>query len=138
MKNNLNSLINSLQKVIDFFKVVPNGEVWIKILSKIKLDIINHNSREDALKLLDNYFGGMGSLNDVVFTERNKNLPIGYTEKEANKKFEILLDKLFKDYKLLNGTILDKIKWEVNRFKNRKKLPTRILNAFSRDSRNAT
>lgn len=132
MKNNMNNFINSLQRVIDFFNNVPNGNSWVVILTKIKSDIINQDTRREALNLLNDYFGGMGSLNDMVFCEGNKNIPEGYNEKQTNKEFEILLDKLFKEYKLFEGSIWDRIKWSYKEFNNRKNPPLRVLNAFNR------
>ena len=99
MENSISNLVTSLQRVIEFFSIIPNWKDWTDILIKIKLGIIDGDTREEALKLLSTYFGGMGTLNDLVFCEGNRNIPDGYTEHEANKEFEVLLHKLYKDFK---------------------------------------
>jgi hypothetical protein len=43
------------------------------------------------------YFGGMGSLNDLVFCDVNDNIPTGYTAIEANTRLRALLDRIFRE-----------------------------------------
>jgi hypothetical protein len=138
MNTNIKRLLASLEQLIAFFQKVPRGTNWIDILSDIRSKLSSVQTRDEGLALLDRYFRGMGTLNDVFFARDNHNIPVGYSEKQANREFERLLDVVFKDYKLLNGTYLDRIWWEFLRFKHRRNLPPRVINAFARKSTRAT
>jgi hypothetical protein len=48
-----------------------------------------------GVKALKKYFGAMGSLNDLVISEMNRNLHPGLSETAANERLDRLLDELF-------------------------------------------
>ena len=52
-------------------------------------------SRAAGLELLAECYGGMGSLNDLVFSLHASNVPDGYTEERANHEFRALKRQLY-------------------------------------------
>jgi hypothetical protein len=99
-------------------------------LSVIRVGILKTNSRAKALAELESCFGGMGSLNDLVFCELNSNLPGDRTEAQANEEFGRLLDRCFRELRLASGSQIDRLRWWWLEWRHRGELPPRIKNAF--------
>jgi hypothetical protein len=72
----------------------------------------------------------MGTLNDLVFSSLNGNLPDNHTEAQANDEFGHLLDRCFRELRLINGSKIDRIRWRWLEWRHRRELPPRIRNAF--------
>jgi hypothetical protein len=68
---------------------------WPAILTKIRQGLATEASQGEAVQTLQSYFGGMGSLNDIILCQENQNLPIGRGMEEANKELDDLLDEIF-------------------------------------------
>lgn len=107
MSTDINNLLASLNQLIVFLEKIPVGNEWIQPLSDIRLKISTTSSRLEGVDLLSTCFGGMGSLNDIFFDARNRNIPDGYTAEEANKKFEELLNALYENLKSADGKLFD-------------------------------
>lgn len=96
----INDLIDSLEKVIDFLRK-SNEISWANDLeeqySKIQKAFKKKDltSMENSVDTIKSYFGGMGSLNDIIICRANKNVPKGFSQIMANKKLEKLLDDVF-------------------------------------------
>jgi hypothetical protein len=78
----------------------PAYSVWESGLAGIQDRLGSPETRAAALKELvekREYFGGMGSLNDLFFCEANHNIPTGYTAGEANARLTSLLDRIFRE-----------------------------------------
>lgn len=52
-------------------------------------------TRAAGIDIIRNFFGGMGSLQDLVFTEEGGNLPEGLAEREANEIFRREMEALY-------------------------------------------
>lgn len=120
-------LIKAIDELMDFL-AKANQKHWVNILSEIKNDLNHPDKRDNALKTLGQYFGGMGSLNDIWFSQ--KHAPQGYSPEQANLKLDKLLDNLFKEYKLFGVPLIGRILWKILEFKHKKDVPPRIKNAF--------
>lgn len=122
-------LIESIDNVTSFLRSA-NSNYWTSKLEEIRGRLLKQDQRIDALNDLDKLFGGMGTLNDLVFCEANDNLPNGEDEANFNNKFSELLDNLFKEMKLVNSGYLMRFYWHYLEFKHRDDLPPRIKKAF--------
>jgi uncharacterized protein YggL (DUF469 family) len=74
----------------------------------------------------------MSSLNDLYFSERNGNLPAGYSADQANAEFDRLMDVLFRENRLASKGVWDRVLWRYLEFKHRGELPPRIKKGFGR------
>lgn len=74
------------------------------------------------------YFGGMGSLNDLVFCPENENAPTGYTMEDANRELERLLDRIYRCLSLYGVSAATRAAWL--RQENESELPIRIRASF--------
>jgi hypothetical protein len=108
------------------------SEHWVGILKAIDEQLSNPVTVELGRRALESCFGGMGSLNDLVFSEGNGNLPAGYTAEQANAEFYRLMDVLFRENRLASKGISDRLLWRYLEFKHRGELPPRIKKAFGR------
>jgi hypothetical protein len=103
------SVISALSEVINFLNQCGTGEIfWQNNLIEIKNELLNKETFEEALFRLKNYFGGMGSLNDLYFCETNKNLPKNVNVEDFNLKWKTLLNCLFKEVYLFGKSEIDK------------------------------
>jgi hypothetical protein len=102
------------------------------MLESVRGGVLDANRKDAALGELGSYFGGMGSLNDLVFCFANGNVPANYTEVRANEEFGFLLDRCFKEFQLINASFLDRIHWWWLERRHDGELPPRIKNAFAR------
>ena len=133
IKSNDNSkkLRDALQEVINFLEQTSE-KYWANELRKIDKRLIDKEQREKALEDLDNYFGGMGSLNDLYFCEANENLPDGQSEKKVNAQLDKLLNVLYKKLSLLNASPITRAYWEWLEWRYRNEPPPRIKKTFRR------
>jgi hypothetical protein len=96
----INDLKYSLEKLIDFLRKSHEvswandlEEQYHKILKAIEIkDLIGV---EKYIETITPYFGGMGSLNDIVICRANRNVPRGLSGIMANRKLNKMLDDLF-------------------------------------------
>ena len=127
-------VISALQEVIDFISKTPE-KIWEKTLTDIKNRLLKKRKRKKALANLENFFGGMGTLNDIYFCETNKNLPKGTLEKDFNTTWNELLDVLFKELRLVGASSTDREEWEKLEEECCDELPPRIKKAFRSHTR---
>ncbi len=122
----LKNAVEDLKKFLE----LTGSEFWIKrldgIISKLSTDV----SRSQGAKELKELFGGMGSLNDLYFCETNGNLPEHKSEKEFNARFSNLMDRVFKELRLMDSGFLARLKWTWLEFKHRGELTPRIKKTF--------
>lgn len=132
MRSSTHLLRKELVRLIRFFEL-SKAEFWVKFLGGILQRLEDPMEREKARIDLDNCFGGMGSLNDLVLSVTNQNLPEGWSEEAANDHLNRLLNRVFKENRLVGKSRFDRFKWKLLEIKHRNDLPPRILNSFSRD-----
>lgn len=125
--NKKGNLTESLIQLIDFF-TLANMTFWVNKINPILAKIGSSHSQKKAVKSLLKFFGGMGSLNDIYICDQNKNIPLGFTEKEANQKLKELLDRVFRDACLLNATTQQVADWL--EAEESSELPLRIARTF--------
>jgi hypothetical protein len=128
----MNNLAKCISEVIDFLKKSPgeSSARWVKILQDIRTDLSSEPKKLEAISLFRQYFGGMGTLNDILFCEYNKNVPPHLSEEDANLIFAKLLDRCFRELKLINGTFFDRLYWRILEFVHKGELSPRIKNSF--------
>jgi hypothetical protein len=68
---------------------------WLPKLEAIADKLGSKREATEALHELGDLFGGMGSLNDIVFCKENQNVPVGLAPAVANRRMDMLLDELF-------------------------------------------
>jgi len=101
---------------------------WVQVLSSIAKRLEEPGGRRVALQELLAQFGGMDTLNDLVFCEANRNIPAGRTETAANRELNQLLDRIFREASLYWANESDRaerLSWEASA-----ELPPRVQNAF--------
>jgi hypothetical protein len=118
---NKDDLIRSLSALIDFLYKHKESQ-WMEVLFGIRSDLQHKALEEEALERLSNVFGGMGSLNDLVFEGP-----------EADQESCRLLDAVFRDMKLYHGTAADRIQWRKLEDAHKEEPPPRIKHAFRKD-----
>jgi uncharacterized protein DUF6966 len=116
--------LNRLQQLL----AKSGGGGWVSILQGIATRLWQPDTRAQALKELKEYFGGMGSLNDVYFCEENKNIPTGYTAEAAQQELNALLDRTFRGVSIFGGSAAERSEWA--EWEASSGLPPRIQNAF--------
>jgi hypothetical protein len=122
----------SLAELVDYLRASPGTDsaAWVQALSTIQAGILKPDGRAKALAELQSCFGGMGTLNDLVFSRLNGNLPDHLTEAQANEEFGHLLDRCFRELRLVNGSKIDRLRWWWLEWRHRRELPPRIKSAF--------
>jgi len=109
----------------------PTGSVfWVNELKEIESRLSDDLLINEAAHKFENMFGGMGSLNDLIFCQTNKNLPNGETEKEFNERFSSLMNNAFKELRLLDMGVLSRLQWMWLDCRNKGDLPPRIKKTF--------
>jgi Domain of unknown function (DUF6966) len=103
-------------------------EYWSTALHDVAQRIATGPDRDAALQELKGYFGGMGSLNDILFCETNRNIPAGSTAEAANGELDRLLDRVFRELCLLGVAPPDRKEWLA--LEAEAELPPRVQNAF--------
>jgi hypothetical protein len=121
-----------LKSIGDLQDLLRSGGMtsWADRLEEVQEGLKSRATCAKAIEQLNSYFGGMGSLNDVCFHPMNKNVPAGLTPEQANGRLELLLNRIFRDLRLLNAPFPFRILWYWLEWKHRKELPPRIKNAF--------
>lgn len=107
-----------------------NAKFWPAYLNDIADQLNNPKTIEEGRNKLEDCFGGMGSLNDLLFTEMNGNLPPGYSAEEVNHEFDLLLNSVFRE-RLASKGRWDRLLWRFYEFKHRGELPPRIKKTFA-------
>jgi hypothetical protein len=125
----LESLQDDVHQLQHLFGLA-NATHWNRILEPTSAGLGSETGRVGALEDLKRYFGGMGSLNDVVFCAENNNIPNGYTAEDANRELKNLLDRIFREASLYGAP--DSARSEWLRLESGTELPLRVLNAFRR------
>jgi hypothetical protein len=71
---------------------------WVEIVADASKRILSPLPTTEAagLDIVRSFFGGMGSLQDLVFSEEAGNIPDGYSAAEANDRFQTDLHELSK------------------------------------------
>ena len=91
---------HTLLELIRLLRAAHEHE-WVQFLedAKQRLERPESTSRDAALDILRSrsVFGGMGSLNDLVFSSHNENVPSGYSHESANRALIGLLSRLYSE-----------------------------------------
>jgi hypothetical protein len=119
--NNKDELVRSLDALIDFLSKHEEFK-WVGILGGIRTDLQNQAAQADALSRLGAVFGGMGSVNDLIFNGAG-----------ADQEGGRLLDAVFRDMSLYYGTPEDRIQWKKLEDEHKGELPPRIKHAFRKE-----
>ncbi len=117
--NNKNELRKSLDELINF---LSRHEMfrWVSHLRQVRAELGSAATEQGALSRLGDMFGGMGSLNDLVFDTV-----------EAKQECDKLLDAVFRDMKIYNGTQEHRALWKKLEEEHKDDgLPPRIKHAF--------
>src|ERR1051326_2368774 len=125
--SDLNALFQDLDRLRRLL-VSAGDKHWPSILQSIAVRIWSPENRDAALTELKRYFGGMGSLNDIVFCDVNQNIPPGYTGDAATRELDELLDRIFRRLCLFGASAADRAAWVVQ--EKESVLRPRILNSF--------
>ena len=127
-------LARALQEVVVFLRAAPDSysALWVERLVVLQnaLSVPSRSGR--ALTELESCFGGMGTLNDLYFSDLNGSLSPGLSEAAANETFGRLLDQCFMELRLANGSTFDRIYWRWLEWRHSGELPPRIKNSFQR------
>ncbi|MGD9588271.1 MAG: hypothetical protein AB7Q37_05705 [Pyrinomonadaceae bacterium] len=121
----------ALAELVRFLKRT-NTKFWPTQLDHIAALLNDPETIEEGRLKLDDCFGGMGSLNDLLFTELNGNLPPGHSEEEVNRELDLLLNRVFRENRLASKGWWDRLLWRFYEFKYRNELPPRIKKAFAK------
>lgn len=117
-RTNQQHLIESIDALAKFLS--RQGErIWAERLTEIRAGLATPQSEAKALFHLGEFFGGMGSLNDLVMDDAEKDTECG-----------LLLDAVFRDFKLFYATPGDRLAWKQLEQENKEGLPPRIRHAF--------
>lgn len=70
---------------------------WVEVVADASSRVLSPWSTTQAagLDIIRSFFGGMGSLQDLVFSEEAGNIPQGYSPDEANARFQAHLHELY-------------------------------------------
>ncbi len=131
MSSNLKRLKQELTELILFLDKL-GSEHWASVLKGILEQLNDPTTVEAGRRELESCFGGMGSLNDLCFSEMNGNLPPGYSADEVNAEFDRLMDVVFRESRLASAGLWDRLLWRYYEFKCRGELPPRIKKTFAR------
>jgi hypothetical protein len=126
-------LQQAIALVIDLLRSVPGRSTqhWAAELSSISERLADPYASKAAIDELERCFGGMGSLNDLVFDPMNQNVPPDQDAGELNTRFGRLLDTMFRELRLVGAGSWARLHWRLLELVNRKNLPPRILKAFA-------
>lgn len=126
----------AVSHLIEFLETtgLPPERGWPAELRAIRDGLGSPSSRGEALARLGQCFGGMGSLNDYVFHPANGNVPRGGDPKRLNDELEQLLDRCYREYRLLGKGWMGRLYWRWLAARHRGASP-RVLNAFARRPR---
>ena len=71
---------------------------WVEVVTDASSRVLSPWSTTQAagLDIIRTFFGGMGSLQDLVFSEEAGNIPEGYSPDEANARFQTHLHELYR------------------------------------------
>jgi hypothetical protein len=131
MHSNVKSLKRALTKLILFLDKMA-AQHWVGVLKGILEQLNNPTTIEIGRHKLESCFGGMGSLNDLFFSEANGNLPPGFSEDKVNIEFNRLMDAVFRENRLASASLRDRLLWRYYEFKYQDELPPRIKKTFAR------
>ena len=133
--NNVKTELESLQLDLDSLQhlfVLAGEDQWNRLLQPISEGSRSSTDLSRAMEELRRYFGGMGSLNDLVFCAQNNNIPKGYTEEAANRELGQLLDQIYRCLSLYGAPAAIRENWR--REESESDLPLRIRDSFRRRS----
>jgi hypothetical protein len=130
MPLNVEKLKEALAELIGFLEKMKS-EHWARILKEINERLSNPSTVEMGRRQLEDCFGGMGSLNDLYFSEVNGNLLAGHSEKEVNAEFERLMDVVFRENRLASTGLFSRLLWRYYEVKHRGELSPRLKKSFS-------
>jgi hypothetical protein len=116
----LSQLIRSVRE-LEVFLRPRNKDFWADKLATVANALETESKRQSARIELDSFFGGMGSLNDLAFSDD--------VEQE---EFGQLADDIFKQNKLLTAGVRDKLGWRLDEWLDKNELPPRIRNSFAK------
>jgi len=119
--SNKDELARSLDALIDFLSKQEQFR-WAETLREIQTYLQNPATEVEGLSRLSGLFGGMGSLNDLVFDGA------GVDEVGAH-----LLDAVFRDMKLYHGTPEHRAQWKKLEEEHKDEPPPRIKHAFRKE-----
>jgi len=129
MSLNVENLRKALAELIGFLEELKTAH-WARVLKEINKGLSNPSTVEMARRQLEGCFGGMGSLNDLYFSEMNSNLPAGHSEKAINAEFERLMDVVFRENRLASRGLFRRLLWRCYEVKHRGDLAPRIKKSF--------
>ena len=119
--SNQDELVRSLDALIDFLSRQEQFK-WVGILRGIRTDLQSQPTETEALSRLSDTFGGMGSLNDLVFDGPG-----------ANQESGRLMDGVFRDMKLYHGTPGQRAEWLELEEEHKDEPPPRIKHALRKE-----
>lgn len=93
---------------------------WANTLRSIQETLQHPNEIPKARLELNSCFGGMGSLNDVVFADDKLDTEFGY-----------LSDTVFKENRIVDAGVWKRLRWRLYELAYSEELPPRIKNAFA-------
>lgn len=118
--SNKEELSRSLGALIDFLSKQEQFR-WAELLRNVKADLQTPNETQ-ALSRLSEFFGGMGSLNDLVFKGPG-------ADSEASR----LMDAVFRDMKIYHGGPEHRAQWAKLEEEHKGELPPRLKHAFRKE-----
>lgn len=70
---------------------------WVEVVSDASSRVLSpwSTTQEAGIDIIRSLFGGMGALQDLVFSEEAHNVPEGYSPEEANAQFQSDLHELY-------------------------------------------
>ena len=105
---------------LEAFLIDKDRGHWAQLLADVKRGLENEETRESHRTELDSYFGGMGSLNDL-----------GFQDESDNKQFGRLADIVFRENRLVNARLSERVRWRLLESAKQDELPPRIKNGFA-------
>jgi len=127
-------LIASIQDLIGLLRQT-GSKYGVNELTGIVTDLVSEKQASNAGARLEQMFGGMGTLNDLIFCEENQNLPSGEKAGIFNKRYCQLLDRTFKEMRLRNEGVIARLHWAYLELRHRGELPPRIKKTFRQRSK---
>lgn len=107
-----------------------NMPAWDEQLGAIEARIGDPAVRTEALRELEQSFGGMGSLNDIFIGPANRNVPAGQSPEAANIEVDRLLDAVFRELELVEASPVTRLVWRWCEWRYRDNPGPRITKAF--------
>ncbi len=112
-------LRSALENLVSFLEKNEPG-YWASFLQDIEKKLEDPSTVLKARVDLNSCFGGMGSLNDLVFSNEKLDFEFGK-----------LCDEVFKENRLVSAGVLKRLRWELYEFTHRGEPSPRIKNAFA-------